>query len=67
MEKMKTLVNKQCEKMKEVFDFDEFTIKESENQEVEERHDEEIVFNVDDEERDEDSGAPTRDNNIIID
>ena len=67
MEKMKTIVNKQCEKMKEVLDFDEFTIKESENQEVEKGHDEEIVFNVDDEERDEDSGAPTRDNNIIID
>ena len=53
--------------MKEVFDFDEFTIKESKNQEVEEDQDEEILFNVDDEERDEDSSAPTRDNNIIVD
>ena len=39
MEKIKTIVNKQCEKMKEVFDFDKFAIKESENQEVEKGHD----------------------------
>ena len=67
MEKKKTLVHKQCEKMKEVFDFDELMTKESENQEVVEGFDEEIVFNIDDEEKDEDSGAPIGDNIIIID